>query len=51
MSARFSSTLEIEAAKTAAHADKAGNRGQNERPNDFLDSIQQVKVIKDILNT
>ena len=40
MSARFSNTFEIEAAKAATHADKAKNRKQNERPNDFLDDIQ-----------
>ena len=50
MSARFSSTFEIEAAKAATHADKTRNRGQNERPNDLLDSIQQVKVIEGIFN-
>ena len=51
MSAHFSNTFEIEAVRAAAHADKTGSRGQNERPNDLLDSIQQVKVIEGILNT
>ena len=51
MSARFSNTLKIKAAKAATHADKTENRKQNERPNDLLDSIQQVKVIKNIFNT
>ena len=50
MNAHFSNTFEIEAAKTATHANKTKNRKQNERPNDLLNDIQQLKVIKSIFN-
>ena len=50
MNACFSNTFEIETAKTTTHADKTKNRKQNERPNDLLDDIQQIKVIKSIFN-
>ena len=50
MSVRFLNIFEIETAKAATHANKTKNKKQNERPNDFLNDIQQIKIIKSIFN-
>ena len=50
MNACFLNAFEIEIAKTATHANKIKNRKQNEQLNDFLDNMQQIKIIKSIFN-
>ena len=50
MNVHFLNTFEIETAKAATYANKTKNKKQNKRSNDFLNDIQQVKIIKNIFN-